>query len=109
MQEILGSIWISYLVPGHSICITTNRVVKSNGEAVMGRGVAQQATELIPGIAKDLGSYIRNHGNRAGDAGPLHGLRKRLGVEKLYLCGLSSLLGLEDAAALALACSASCF
>ena len=109
MQEVLGSIWINYLVPGHSICITTNGVVKRNGEAVMGRGVAQQATEPIDGIAKDLGSYIRNHGNRAGYAGPHLGFRKRLGEEKLYLCGLSSLLGLEDEAALALACSASCF
>ncbi len=66
MQEVRGSIWINYPVPGHAIRITTNGVANRNGEVVMGRGVAQQATELIDGIAKDLGSYIKEHGNQAG-------------------------------------------
>ena len=42
MKEITGDIW-DYHKQGHWIVITTNGTVKSNGEAVMGRGIALQA------------------------------------------------------------------
>ncbi len=66
MKEIQGSIWIHYCVPGHFICLTTNGVVKKNGEAVMGRGNAKQATLVLPGIALMLGNYLKSNGNHAG-------------------------------------------
>lgn len=47
-----------------AICITTNGYVKQSGYAVMGRGVAKQATERMPGIALDLGRAITRHGHR---------------------------------------------
>jgi len=46
-----------------AICIPTNGYVKSNGQAVMGRGVAKQATRRIPGIQKILGKAIVQNGN----------------------------------------------
>jgi hypothetical protein len=37
--------------------------VKSNGDAVMGAGVALEATRRYPGIAQILGAQIGEHGN----------------------------------------------
>lgn len=45
-------------------CITTNGTVKANGEAVMGRGCAAEAKARIPGLARSLGNYLKEHGNR---------------------------------------------
>jgi hypothetical protein len=45
------------------IVITTNGSIKSNGHAVMGRGVAYQATQKFPNIAKDLGMNLKAGGN----------------------------------------------
>lgn len=66
MKEIFGSIWVYFLVQDHFICLTTNGTVKKNGEAVMGRGNAKQATILVPGIAKNLAEYLEANGNHAG-------------------------------------------
>lgn len=66
MKEVYGSIWIHYLVPSHFVCITTNGTLKKNGDAVMGRGNAKQATILIPEIPKLLGAYLKANGNTAG-------------------------------------------
>lgn len=66
MKEVYGSIWVHFLVAGHIVCITTNGTVKKNGEAVMGRGNAKQATICIPGLVWKLGSYLRTSGNEAG-------------------------------------------
>lgn len=46
-----------------AICITTNGSVKSNGCAVMGRGVAKEALEHFPGIDRILGLSLKAHGN----------------------------------------------
>jgi len=43
--------------------ITTNGVVKINGELVMGAGVAKQARDRYPGIAARLGRLVREYGN----------------------------------------------
>lgn len=47
-----------------AIVITTNGFVKKNGEAVMGRGTARQASRLWYGIAKVLGEKINKKGNK---------------------------------------------
>lgn len=41
-----------------SIVIPTNCIIKDNGEAVMGRGVAAAARKKFPGIEKLLGAHI---------------------------------------------------
>lgn len=60
MQEVTGNLW-DY--PADARVITTNGYVKSNGECVMGRGCAKEATERFLGIAKRLGGFIKQHGN----------------------------------------------
>jgi hypothetical protein len=66
MKEIVGNLWDYYADPANMICITTNGVVKANGEAVCGRGCAREATQRIPGFARLLGNYIQEHGNVPG-------------------------------------------
>ena len=46
--------------------ITTNGFVKSNGEAVMGRGTAWQAKSRYPELATRFGEFLNNHGNHVG-------------------------------------------
>ena len=48
---------------GDAICITTNGIVKSNGDAVMGAGIALQAAQIYPQLPKKLGSLLKEHGN----------------------------------------------
>lgn len=61
MIELTGDLW-RYYDDGY-VCITTNGFVKSNGECVMGRGVALQATQRFPGIAREIGKLISKSGN----------------------------------------------
>ena len=60
MRTDHGDLW-SY--PADVRCVTTNGVVKVNGELVMGAGVAKQAAALYPSLAKYLGDQVRRHGN----------------------------------------------
>jgi hypothetical protein len=62
MRELQSELW-DYWDHDHVICITTNGFVKSNGEAVMGRGCAKEATVKVPGITKILGGLISLRGN----------------------------------------------
>jgi hypothetical protein len=62
MIEIKGNLW-DFWDHDHVICITTNGFVKRNGQAVMGRGCALEATQRVPGIAEILGDTIRRNGN----------------------------------------------
>lgn len=55
MIEITGNLWDQ---EADALVITTNGFVKNNGEAVMGRGCAKEATERYPGIAKRLGTLL---------------------------------------------------
>lgn len=48
---------------GGTIGITTNGFVKKNGEAVMGRGIAQTVRDTIPGFARELGHHLTQNGN----------------------------------------------
>lgn len=62
MQELRGNLF-DYVGKVDAICITTNGFVKANGECVMGKGCAKEATNRWPGISSVLGSKIRSHGN----------------------------------------------
>lgn len=66
MIEYLGDLWAFWGQPGHRIGISTNGFVKRNGQAVMGRGCAMEATLRFPGIATRLGDHIRTRGNVPG-------------------------------------------
>lgn len=65
MREIKGDIW-NYYKKGHWIVITTNGTVKTDGSAVMGRGIALQAKQRCPELSRKIGSWISDYGNRAG-------------------------------------------
>jgi hypothetical protein len=60
MIEIYGNI---FDFDGDAICLTTNGQTRRDGAAVMGRGVAKQATELWPGIEYRVGEVLNAHGN----------------------------------------------
>jgi len=62
MKVIKGNIW-DYHKKGHYIVIPTNGFVKSNGECVMGAGLAKQAREKYPNFPMLLGTFIKSHGN----------------------------------------------
>ena len=60
MLEITGDIW------GQKcdwLCITTNGIIKSNGHAVMGKGIALQAAQRFPNIDLLLAQSIKVRGN----------------------------------------------
>lgn len=46
------------------ICITTNGMVKKNGECVMGAGIAKSFRDISREIPLTIGSYIKQYGNR---------------------------------------------
>jgi hypothetical protein len=64
VKEITGNLW-DYCgkIESVAIAITTNGFVKNNGECVMGRGCAKEATLKYPGISKVLGDMIKESGN----------------------------------------------
>jgi hypothetical protein len=62
MYEITGDIW-SFASQGY-IVIPTNGIVKANGEAVMGAGMAKEAASRFPGLPAELGGRIKKTGNR---------------------------------------------
>lgn len=63
MIEVRGNLWT---YPADIRVITTNGTVKKNGECVMGRGCALEATKKYSGIAKILGTHIKEKGNHVG-------------------------------------------
>lgn len=63
MLEFSGNI---FHVNCDAICITTNGFTKSNGEAVMGKGCAKEAANLVPTLPALLGKHLRNKGNVVG-------------------------------------------
>lgn len=70
-REVQGNFW-ALLEKGRRAygsdrvvgAITTNGVVKQNGAAVMGRGIAQQARDRFSGIDRVLGGFLTQYGNR---------------------------------------------
>jgi O-acetyl-ADP-ribose deacetylase (regulator of RNase III) len=61
MIERSGNIWES---GADAICVTTNSVVKSNGEAVMGKGIALQAAQYYPMLPVYVGNCLKTFGNK---------------------------------------------
>jgi hypothetical protein len=62
MRTSIGDLW-SFHAQGAYIAITTNGMVKANGEAVLGAGLAKQAAARFPTLAGQLGVALRRHGN----------------------------------------------
>ena len=60
MKVIKGDIWGK---KADAICITTNSVVKQNGRAVMGKGVALDAKLKFPSIDYSLGVKLKKGNN----------------------------------------------
>ncbi len=60
MKEIKGNI---FNVEADAICVTTNGVVKANGELVMGAGIAKAFAERWPSLPLRLGQAVKAHGN----------------------------------------------
>lgn len=66
MKEIVGNIEDRNFIFDFSpdfICIPTNGIVKNNGEAVMGKGIAKYFADTIPEIKKVLGKKLSESGN----------------------------------------------
>lgn len=62
MKEITGNIFD--IPDADAICVTTNGVVKRNGELVMGAGIAKQFAERYPDLPQFLGNLVTLHGNQ---------------------------------------------
>lgn len=62
MREIKGNIW-DYYKDDNYITITTNGCVKTNGAAVMGKGIALQAAKKFPELPMTLGFLLNEKGN----------------------------------------------
>lgn len=61
MIEETCNIWDKHAA-GHYVCITTNGIVNASGKAVMGRGVALQASRRFPGLADRFGTALVERG-----------------------------------------------
>ena len=62
MIEVKGDIW-KFWERGFFIVIPTNGYVKMNGEAVMGRGLAFDASIKFKSLAFELGALLKKYGN----------------------------------------------
>ena len=63
MKEKFGNM---FNFQADAYCVTTNGIVKSNGRAVMGAGVALSAATIYPDCDKHLGRFIRANGHKVG-------------------------------------------
>lgn len=55
---------LSYIGKSDIVCVTTNGIVKSNGELVMGAGCALSFKKAFPTLPKTLGEKVKEKGNR---------------------------------------------
>ena len=69
MLELRGNYNI-FDLPQHNeaMCVTTNGIVKTDGNAVMGAGIAKQADQIFH-LSNLLGKYLKQYGNRAFNLG----------------------------------------
>lgn len=63
IQEQAGDLW-DCSARGEWIAITTNGITKTNGQAVMGAGLAKQAATRYPDLPSWLGQRLMRFGNR---------------------------------------------
>lgn len=61
MIEVFGNLWT---YPTEWRVITTNGFVKKDGNCVMGRGCAKEASDKYPELSYELGRQIKAFGNR---------------------------------------------
>lgn len=71
MIEVRGDAW-KECVKYDALCITTNGAVKTNGECVMGRGIALEAKKRFPQLPGILGYMIKSYGNHVHKLGVLN-------------------------------------
>lgn len=64
MIDVVGNLW-QFAPDADARVITTNGSIKSNGEAVMGRGCAYEAARQFPTLPKLLASRIKKHGKNS--------------------------------------------
>lgn len=57
MRETVGDIWDLRL--SHWLCITTNQGWRSNGDNIMGAGLAKQAAQRFPNLPRRYGAFCR--------------------------------------------------
>jgi hypothetical protein len=62
MKIIKGDIW-KFHEEGAYIGIPTNGIIKNNGNLVMGRGLALQASEHFPELPVSFGKHVKTNGN----------------------------------------------
>jgi hypothetical protein len=62
MQELQIDAWEAHRV-GLWVCVLTNGVVNTQGQAVMGRGIALEAKTRFPDMPRELGILISAYGN----------------------------------------------
>jgi hypothetical protein len=62
MNEVVGNIW-QFHEEGEYICIPTNAIVKEDGNAVMGKGLALQCNQKYSEISSIIGARITQFGN----------------------------------------------
>jgi len=62
MREIEVNIWNKW-EEGRIVCVLTNGMVNSYGEAVMGRGVALEAAHRMKNLRGYLGALLEGNGN----------------------------------------------
>lgn len=60
MKTVRGNVWDF----PHTVCIPTNVGWKTNGENVMGRGLAAQAAAIFPRLPEYYGKFCRLHSER---------------------------------------------
>lgn len=60
MRTTFGNLWN---LPATHRVITTNGIIRNNGAAVMGKGIALQARTRYPGIDSELGRLVSRYGN----------------------------------------------
>lgn len=58
-----------------AVCVTTNGMVKRDGDAVMGAGIAKQANQLFK-CSRTLGGLLTTHGNHVFNLGVVHAYGK---------------------------------
>lgn len=75
MKIVYGDLWH---YPADIRVITTNGMVKRNGECVMGAGCALQAKNFFPRLSYHLGALINERGNHVHDLGKWGGFDSRL-------------------------------
>lgn len=63
MNEVKGNFWDVILTGYDAGCILTNGVVKNNGSAVMGAGIAKQAANIFDDLPLRLGRKLKADGN----------------------------------------------